>query len=62
MSHFSESTVELAALAWLEAEGWLVLYGPEIAPGEPDSERTDYRDSPFLKPTFGSTVKFRHFT
>ena len=41
----TEFHVEEAALAWLEAEGWSVLYGPEIAPGEPDFERTDYREA-----------------
>ncbi len=31
MSRFSESTVEDAALAWLEAIGWSVAHGPDIA-------------------------------
>jgi len=39
---FSESTVEQAALAWLESIGWQVLHGAEIAPGEPAAERDDY--------------------
>lgn len=39
----SESTVEQASLAWLEAIGWRVLSGPEIAPGEPSAERDDFR-------------------
>jgi hypothetical protein len=30
---FSESVVEDAALAWLEALGYVVLQGPDIAPG-----------------------------
>ncbi len=36
MTHraFTESVVEEAALAWLEALGYAVLHGPEIAPGE----------------------------
>ncbi|MBW1681031.1 MAG: type I restriction endonuclease subunit R [Deltaproteobacteria bacterium] len=39
---FTESTVEQAALAWLEALGYTILSGPEIAPGEPAAEREDY--------------------
>ena len=42
MSSFSESTVEQAALAWLEAIGWRVAHGPDIAPDQPLAERTDY--------------------
>jgi type I restriction enzyme R subunit len=43
---FTESTVEEAALAWLEALGYAVLHGPDIAAGEPAAERSDpnYRD------------------
>ncbi len=43
---FTESVVEDAALAWLEALGYAVLHGPDIAVGEPAAERTDlnYRD------------------
>jgi len=46
MSSFTESIVEDAALAWLEALGYAVLHGPEIAAGEPGAERGDpnYRD------------------
>ena len=32
MSKFTESIVEDAALAWLEAKGWFVVNGLEIAP------------------------------
>jgi len=39
---FTESVVEDAALAWLEALGWTVRSGLEIAPGELAAERTDY--------------------
>ena len=42
MSAFTESVVEQAALAWLEAAGWQVRNGAEIAPGEPAAERDDY--------------------
>lgn len=34
MRQFSESVVEDAALAWLEALGYAVKHGAEIAPGE----------------------------
>jgi len=46
MPQFTESIVEDAALAWLEALGYAVLHGPDIAVGELASERSDpnYRD------------------
>lgn len=43
MSSFSESVVEQAALAWLETLGYTILSGLEIAPGELQAERDDYR-------------------
>jgi type I restriction enzyme R subunit len=39
---FSESVVEQAALAWLESMRYTILFGPDIAPGEPGAERDDY--------------------
>ena len=42
-SGFTESIVEQAALAWLESLGYAILSGPEIAPGELQAEREDYR-------------------
>jgi type I restriction enzyme R subunit len=42
MAGVTESTVEQAALAWLESAGWSVRHGPEIAPGEMAAERSDY--------------------
>lgn len=39
---FTESEVEEAALEWLEALGWQVAHGPEIAPDADSSERADY--------------------
>ncbi|MBN1655090.1 MAG: type I restriction endonuclease subunit R [Deltaproteobacteria bacterium] len=39
MTAFSESTVEQAALDWFESLGHGVLFGPKIAPGEPEAER-----------------------
>jgi type I restriction enzyme R subunit len=46
MGGFTESIVEDAALAWLQALGYEVLHGPDIAAGEPGAERSDpnYRD------------------
>ena len=46
MGNFTESVVEDAALAWLEALGYVVLHGPDIATGMPGAERSDpnYRD------------------
>jgi len=43
---FAESTVEEAALAWLQTSGFAVAHGPEIAVGQPGAERSDptYRD------------------
>jgi len=31
-SRFTESTVEDAALAWLESTGWQIAHGSDIAP------------------------------
>ena len=42
MTAFTESTVEQAALAWLESIGWTVRNGAEIAPGELAAERAEY--------------------
>ena len=40
MSHFTESVVEDAALAWLQALGYAVLHGPDIAAGMLGAERS----------------------
>jgi type I restriction enzyme R subunit len=42
VSAFTESVVEQAALAWLEAIGWRIAHGPDIAPDMPLAERRDY--------------------
>ena len=42
MSTLTESTVEQAALEWLESLGWSVAHGPDIAPDTTGAERTDY--------------------
>jgi len=39
---FTESTVEQAALAWLESAGWMIAHGPQIAPDMSAAERADY--------------------
>ena len=44
MSALTESTVEQAALAWLESIGWRAAHGPGIAPDMPASERRDYSE------------------
>jgi len=38
----TESVVEQAALDWLEAVGWQIVHGPDIAPDGAVPERTDY--------------------
>ena len=42
MTALTESTVEDAALAWLESLGWNIAHGPAIAPDTPGAERGDY--------------------
>ena len=37
----TESVVEEAALAWLEAGGWRIAHGPDIAPDMPAAARAD---------------------
>jgi len=45
MTYFTESTIEQAALAWLESLGWQVVFGPSIAPEEPGAERLSYEQA-----------------
>jgi type I restriction enzyme, R subunit len=42
MTAFTESTVEYAALAWLETLGWTAKPDAEIAPGELAAEPSDF--------------------
>ena len=42
MTTITESVVEEAALDWLSSLGWQVAHGPDIAPGTPNAERSDY--------------------
>ena len=44
VSSLNESTVEDAALAYLESLGWGVAHGPDIVPDTPGAERGDYGD------------------
>jgi type I restriction enzyme R subunit len=39
-----ESELESLVLDDLESEGWTLVFGPDIAPGEHGAERSDYRD------------------
>ncbi len=39
-----ESEFEEALLEWLDDVGYQVVFGPSIAPGEPEAERDDYRE------------------
>jgi type I restriction enzyme R subunit len=40
----TEATVEKAALDWFAELGYVVLYGPDLAPGEPAAERDSFSD------------------
>ena len=42
MKHINESDVEEATLSWFEELGYEVAYGPDLAPGEPHSERESF--------------------
>ena len=42
MTNFNENTVEQAALDYFAELGYQRVHGPEIAPGEPRSERSSY--------------------
>ncbi|OXS78294.1 type I restriction endonuclease subunit R [Kocuria marina] len=44
MSNFNENVVEQAALEYFAELGYRRVHGPDIAPGEPDAERSSYED------------------
>ena len=44
MNSFNESKVEQAALEYFAELGYRRLHGPDIAPGEPGTERSSYED------------------
>lgn len=43
-SSYNEETVELAAIEWLQGLGFEYVYGPDIAPDMPASERASFQD------------------
>jgi type I restriction enzyme R subunit len=45
MTAFTESVVEDAALDWLQAIGWQIAHGPDIAPDMPLAERASYGEA-----------------
>ena len=44
MTRFTEREVEEASLGWLEAIGWGIAHGPDIAHDSPQPERSGYGD------------------
>lgn len=44
MPKFTESEVEEAALEWLREIGYDIVYGPDIAPDQPATERSSYSE------------------
>src|SRR6266436_5600960 len=54
---FTESIVEEAALSWFEELGYTVLQGIDIAPGEPNAERSSYSDVVLSDRLRGALVK-----
>ena len=44
MPHFTESTVEEAALSWFAELGYTVAHAPHLAPGEIAAERNSFGD------------------
>jgi len=44
-TRYNENVAEQALLEWLNALGYEVLHGPDIAPGEPGEERGDYGET-----------------
>ncbi len=44
MTTLNESIIEDAALTWFREIGYFVGYGPQLAPGEPTSERESFGD------------------
>ena len=42
MTHMTEEQLEQTALDWFASLGWQIAFGPDISPGGPACERTDY--------------------
>jgi type I restriction enzyme R subunit len=59
MTGVTESVVEQATLAWLEAMGWQVAHGPDIAPDMLAPERRDYGEVVLAQRLPGSTRRSR---
>jgi len=49
MTHFTESTIEQAALDWLKDLGYTFAFGPEIAFDGEAPERSDYHETLLLR-------------
>jgi len=43
-AHIAESHLEEHTLQWLRDLGWTTRFGPDIAPGEPAAERSDWHE------------------
>lgn len=44
MNHLNENNLtEQSCIEWLQGEGYEYIYGPSIAPGQPNAERDDFR-------------------
>jgi type I restriction enzyme, R subunit len=44
MPHFTEATVEAAAVEWFGQLGYAVAHAPHLAPGEATTERSSFGD------------------
>ena len=58
MTSITESDVEQAALSWLAALGWQAAHGPDIAPGTPDAERSEYGQVVLERPLRDALAEF----
>ncbi|NIA18539.1 MAG: HsdR family type I site-specific deoxyribonuclease [Simkaniaceae bacterium] len=45
VNKITEDALEQSMLGWLNELGYEILHGPDIAPGEPAEERSDYSDA-----------------
>jgi len=60
MSLFAESTVEEAALEWLQGLDYQILYGPNIGPGELFQERDTYQDVILKERLYAALERLNH--
>jgi type I restriction enzyme, R subunit len=56
MSGINETDVERAALAWFQELGYRLVFGPDLAPNEPGSERASF-DEPVLTGRLRTALK-----